>query len=258
MTGSPVAIVSGAARGIGAAIAHGLAARRYAVVIAEIDVESGDETAAAIRDAGGTAVVVRTDVRVASDVEALVRSTLSEFGRLDAVVNNAGVTRVIDFFELTAAEWDELLAVNARGYFLMMQAGARVMRQRGGGTVVNIASVAGKGWRETTNIAYASAKGAVITMSRVAAATLAPHGIRVNSVCPGMTRTSMMQDWLERRAEAAGNTVADQGREFTAGTALNRLIEPQEVASAAVFLATPASDGITGQSINVDGGLFWD
>jgi NAD(P)-dependent dehydrogenase (short-subunit alcohol dehydrogenase family) len=256
---APVAVVTGAARGIGRAIALALTAAGHDVVLADLDEHGGTSTVTAITDEGGKATFVRTDMSDPAEVEALLGAAVSAYGRLDVLVNNAAVTRVIDLFDVTADDWDQIMAVNARGYFLALQGAARRMRaQGGGGCVINVASVAGKGWRHTTNIAYASSKGAVLTMTRIAAAALGPYGIRVNAVCPGMTRTEMMRGWIRGRAAELGVPEDDLIADMTGQVALGRLVEPAEVAAGVVYLASPAAAAVTGQSLNLDGGLVWD
>ena len=258
MTDRPAAVVTGAARGIGRATATALAGAGHSVLVADRDADAGRAVVLELQAAGAEASFLQVDMARAEDAESLVDGTLSAFGRLDVLVNNAAVTRVIDLFDVQVADWDELTSINSRGYFLALQAVARHMRDNGGGSIVNVASIAAKGWRNTTNIAYASSKGAVVTMTRIAAATLGKHGIRVNAVCPGMTRTDMMQDWISKRAAELGTTTPELIESLTDHVALGRLVEPAEVAATVVFLASPASAAITGQSLNVDCGTVWD
>jgi NAD(P)-dependent dehydrogenase (short-subunit alcohol dehydrogenase family) len=254
---APVAVVTGAAGGIGAACGRALVDAGYAVVVADI-LPGGADVAAKLADTGGRAAFVRTDLSDVSQINALMTATVEQFGRIDVLVNNASVTRVLDFYDVTEQDWDQILTINARGYFFAMQSAARHMEQTGGGSIVNMASIAGKGFRETTNIAYASSKGAVITMTRIAAARLGPVNIRVNAVCPGMTKTDMWSNWIEGRARAEGVPRADVEAEMSAKVPLNRLNEPSDVAATVLYLASDASRTVTGQSINVDGGVMWD
>lgn len=252
-----VAIVTGGATGIGKACAQALVDVGYAVAIADVSM-SGEKVAAQLAEDGGRALFVRTDMADVGQIRALMDTTVQEFGRLDVLVNNASVTRVLDFYEVTEADWDQILTVNARGYFFAMQLAAERMEATGGGRIVNMASIAGKGFRETTNIAYASSKGAVIIMTRIAAARLGPVNIRVNAICPGMTKTDMWSNWIDGRAIQEGVARDVMEAEMSAKVPLNRLNEPSDVAALVVFLASDASHTITGQSINVDGGVMWD
>jgi NAD(P)-dependent dehydrogenase (short-subunit alcohol dehydrogenase family) len=256
-TTQQVAVVTGGATGIGKACAKALADAGYAVVIADVST-SGAEVAAKLAADGGRALFVRTDMADVGQIHALMDTTVQEFGRLDVLVNNASVTRVLDFYQVTEADWDQILTVNARGYFFAMQLAAARMEAAGGGRIVNMASIAGKGFRETTNIAYASSKGAVITMTRIAAARLGPANIRVNAICPGMTKTDMWSKWIDGRAVQEGVAREVMEAEMSAKVPLNRLNESSDVAAIAVFLASDASHTVTGQSINVDGGVMWD
>jgi NAD(P)-dependent dehydrogenase (short-subunit alcohol dehydrogenase family) len=252
-----VAIVTGGATGIGRACATALVDAGYAVAIADIS-ESGAEVAAQLAADGGRVLFVRTDMADVGQIDALMDTTVDELGRLDVLVNNASVTRVLDFYQVTEADWDEILTVNARGYFFAMQLAAARMETTGGGRIVNMASIAGKGFRETTNIAYASSKGAVIIMTRIAAARLGPVNIRVNAICPGMTKTDMWSRWIDGRAAAEGVPREVMEADMSARVPLNRLNESADIAAIVVFLASSASHTITGQSINVDGGVMWD
>src|SRR5690349_7540485 len=167
-----VALVTGAARGIGKAVAEALAGAGFQVVVSDVDSATGAAVARELNAKGGRHHFVAADMRSRADVVRLFDSAVELCGQLDVLVNNAATTRAINFFEVTEGDWDGILDLNAKGYFFAMQEAARRMKR--GGRIVNIASIAGKGWKETSNIAYASSKGAVITMTRVAAATLGP------------------------------------------------------------------------------------
>ncbi|HEY5858620.1 MAG TPA: SDR family oxidoreductase [Aldersonia sp.] len=188
----------------------------------------------------------------------MIDDTVRAFGGISALVNNAGVTRDLDFFEVDAQAWDQIFAVNARGCFFALQSAATVMRDAGGGSIVNIASIAGKGWQGASNVAYASSKGAVVAMTRFSAAKLGPLGIRVNAVCPGVTETPYMRDVMQARAGRGGPTVDDLRATVSALSSLERITQPSDIASMAMYLASPQAEGITGQSINVDSGTMWD
>jgi NAD(P)-dependent dehydrogenase (short-subunit alcohol dehydrogenase family) len=241
-----VAIVTGAGSGIGQAIAVRLASEGAAVVVAELDTETGTAVAEMI---GGTFVC--TDVREQVAVDAAVAFAVQRHGGLDVLVNNAGVTRLIQFFDITAGDWDYINAVNAKGAFLFLQAAARAMASgdRESGVIVNIASIAAKGYPGTSNAAYAASKGAVVSLTRIAALELARYGIRVNAVCPGITRTNMLAGLEE------GGALVDSMR---GAVPLRRLNEPADVASLVAFLASDEAATVTGQSWNVDGGLILD
>jgi NAD(P)-dependent dehydrogenase (short-subunit alcohol dehydrogenase family) len=256
-TGKGAAVVTGAARGIGKAIAGQLGNLGYHVVLADID-DGAVSVAKTITADGGCATFIHADMNEPADVSKLLDTAAEIAGGLSVLVNNAAITRAIDLFDVTVDDWDAIFRLNARGYFLAMQAAARHMRVTGGGSIVNVGSIAGKGWKETSNIAYASSKGAVVTMTRIAAARFGQHGIRVNSVCPGMTRTELMEGWLQGRSEQEGRSVGDLLDEVAEQVPLRRINAPEDVAAAVCFLASDAAHTITGQSLNVDGGIVWD
>lgn len=258
MTISGAAVVTGGARGIGKACVLALAEAGYPVVVADLDEEAGADVTSIVVAGGGRARFVGTDVTSIDDIRALMEFAETAFGRLQVLVNNAAVTRVIDLFDLTMDDWDEVLRVNARGSFFAMQEAARLMEASGGGSIVNMASIAAKGFRETSNVAYAASKGAIITMTRIAAARLGSANIRVNAVCPGMTKTQMWATWVDGRAAQTCRDPDALRAELAGRTALGRLNEPTDVAAAVVFLASEAARTITGQSLNVDGGTVWD
>jgi len=253
-----VAIVTGAGAGVGKAVALRYAREGARVVVAEIDETSGEKTTAEIVAGGQQAVFVRADLSRLADIDALMKRTVAAFGRIDILMNNAGVTRKLNFFEVTEADWDWIHAVNSKGAFFCMQAAAREMAERREGKIVNIASIAGKGFRGTSNVAYAGSKGAVIAMTRVAASQLAPYNINVNAICPGVTRTALYERIVEGVAEREKITVAEASARMDATIPLKRSNTPDDIAHMAVFLASDEARNITGQSFNVDGGIIWD
>jgi NAD(P)-dependent dehydrogenase (short-subunit alcohol dehydrogenase family) len=253
-----VAIVTGAGAGVGKAVALRYAREGARVVVAEIDEASGEKTTAEIVASGQQAVFVRADLSRLADIDGLMKQTVSAFGRIDILMNNAGVTRKLDFFEVTEADWDWIHAVNSKGAFFCMQAAAREMAERREGKIINIASIAGKGFRGTSNVAYAGSKGAVIAMTRVAASQLAPYNINVNAICPGVTRTALYERIVEGVAEREKITATEASARMDATIPLKRSNTPDDIAHMAVFLASDEARNITGQSFNVDGGIMWD
>lgn len=250
-----IAIITGAGRGMGRAMALRFAAEGARVVIAEVDRASGE---AVLGELGGRGLLIHTDMAKVAEIDELVRRAVAEYGRVDILVNNAGVTRGLGFFDVTEADWDWMHAVNARGLFFCMQRAAREMARQKSGKVINIASIAGKGYRGTSNIAYAGTKGAVIAMTRVAAAQLARHNINVNAICPGVTRTHMFETIMKETIERRGLSEEEAIRRLDTTIPLGRSNTPDDIANVAAFLASSDADNITGQSINVDGGLMWD
>ena len=250
-----VAIVTGAGLGMGRAIAERFAREGAQVVIAEVNRSAANDTFAAIERQG---LVVPTDIGKVSQIDELMSKTVEAFGRIDILVNNAGVTRSLGFFEVTETDWDWMYSVNARGLFFCMQRAAREMVNQRAGKIVNIASIAGKGYRGTSNIAYAGTKGAVIAMTRIGASQLARYNVNVNAICPGVTRTSLFESAIGETVEKRGMTREEVLKRIEATIPLGRSNAPADIANMALFLASEEAGNITGQSFNVDGGLVWD
>src|SRR5262245_24803867 len=183
------AVVTGAAAGIGRAIARRLAAEGAPVGVADVDAGRAAETVRQVREAGGTAEAFSVDLASTDSISALVEAAVARFGRVQILVNDAGVNGSLSLLEVTPEEWDRVLGINARGTFFCLQAFARHMGDSGGGRIISISSIAAKGFRRSGSVAYAASKSAVIAMTRFAALHLGPHGINVNAVCSGPTRS---------------------------------------------------------------------
>lgn len=251
-----VALVTGAGRGMGRATALALANEGAEVAVTDILAEAVEETASDARAAGGASVAIAADIGEGGDIDRVIAETVAALGRVDILVNNAGVTRYRDIMDITEADWDRIHRVNARGAFFVMQRTARQMIEQGsGGRIVNIASIAGKGYRGTSNAAYAASKGAVIAMTLIAAQQLARYDINVNAICPGATVTAMSVGTMEQRAAELGVTTAELQAQRAAQIPIGRANEPEDIAAMAAFLAGAGARNITGQTINVDGGL---
>jgi NAD(P)-dependent dehydrogenase (short-subunit alcohol dehydrogenase family) len=251
-----VALVTGAASGIGRACARALSEAGADVVCADINAAGAQTVADAIAAHQRRALAVTADVGDLGQIDAMVRQTLAAFGQIDILVNNAGVTRRADIMELTEADWDRIHRVNAKGVFFCLQRVAREMIPRRTGRIVNIASIAGKGYAGTSNAAYAASKGAVISLTRTAAQQLAKYDINVNAICPGVTRTALSEANLSVRAKERGVSVEEMERLRAADIPIGRANDPEDIAAMAVFLASPGARNITGQSYNVDGGII--
>ncbi len=250
-----VAVITGIGAGMGTGIAQAFADAGALVVGADIDVAKGRAVMDAI---GAPSVFVKADVAQVPECQGLIEHVVAEHGRIDVLVNNAGVTKSLGFFDVTEADWDRIYSVNARGLFFLMQAAAVAMREQGSGRIVNIASIAGKGYRGTSNVAYAGTKGAVIAMTRIGASQLARYGINVNSICPGVTRTALFDQVIDELVERNGGTREQAEAKAVRSVPLRRANDPEDIASLAVYLASDAARNVTGQSWNVDGGLHWD
>jgi NAD(P)-dependent dehydrogenase (short-subunit alcohol dehydrogenase family) len=250
-----VALVTGAGAGIGRAIALAMAEAGATIAAADIDPAAAQRTADQAASNTRRALAVEVDCGEVAQIDAMVARTVAELGPLDIIVNNAGVTRYAYIMDLTEADWDRIHRVNAKGVFFCLQRAAREMIRQGGGRIINIASIAGRGYPGTSNAAYAASKGAVIALTKTAAQQLARHNINVNAICPGVTRTELGARNAQMRAAERGITVAQLQAEQEAGIPLGRANAPEDIAAMAVFLASPGARNITGQAYNVDGGL---
>jgi len=250
-----VALVTGAGQGIGKAAALALAAAGADTVVTDINEASVQETAAAIAATGRRTLAIRADVGNVAEVDRMVSEAVARFGRIDTLVNNAGVTRRAYIMDLTEDDWDRIFRVNAKGVFFCLQRVAREMIPRRSGRIINIASIAGKGFPGTSNAIYAASKGAVISLTKTAAQQLGRHNINVNAVCPGIVRTALYADMIRVIAEKEGASVEEIERRGTESVPLRRANEPEDIADMIVFLASPGARNISGQAFNVDGGL---
>jgi NAD(P)-dependent dehydrogenase (short-subunit alcohol dehydrogenase family) len=243
-----VAVVTGAAKGIGEAAAIAFAREGAAVVIVDIDRKAGENLATRIQDEGGKVMVSLTDLSKEADIKAMVDSVIAQWGQLDILVNNAGIYHQGDVTATSLEIWNQVMDVNLTGAFLCTKYAATAMMERGMGVVINIASEAGlvgiKG-----QVVYNVSKGGMIALTRSCAVDLAGHGIRVNCVCPGTTDTPLVQAAVSQAPDpAAARRALEQVRP------LNRLGTPEEIASAILYLASDEVGYATGAVLSVDGG----
>ncbi len=245
-------LVTGAGTGIGRAIALAFAEAGAQVAVSDLDERAA---AAATEAAGGGAMAVQADVGDVADIDRMVSTVVAGFGHLDVIVNNAGVTRGAYIMDLTEEDWDRMHRINAKGVFFCLQRAAREMIPRREGRIINIASIAGRGFSGTSNAAYAASKGAVISLTKTAAQQLARHNLNVNAICPGVTMTEMVTRLVTQRAEKEGISVEEARAAAVKPIPLRRANDPADIAAMAVFLASPGARNITGQCYNVDGGL---
>ncbi len=241
-----IAIVTGAAGGIGAASVRRFAQEGAKVTAADIDGERLERTVAAVNaEVPGSTTARAADVRKAAEVEALVASTVAQRGRLDIVFSNAGIMRDGSVVDLPESDWDEMFSVNVKGTFLLGKYGVPAMREGGGGAFVITAS-ANSFYAESDIAGYCATKGAVIQLTRAMAIDHGPENIRVNCICPGWIETPMSQPFLDENPE---------GRKFAGKIApLGRIGQPEEVAEVAVFLASDEARFVTASAFNCDGG----
>jgi 3-oxoacyl-[acyl-carrier protein] reductase len=244
-----IVAVTGAASGFGEAIARSFAEEGASVVLADVDEALGKEVAAAISNAGGACLFVRTDVSQADQVKAMIEKAADYYGGLDILVNNAGFShRMMPLWDLPEEDYDRVFAVNTKGVYLGAKYGIPALRKRGGGVIVNTASIGAVVPRPGVT-AYNATKGAVVTMTRGLAMEVAPYRIRVNAVNPVASETRFFKGAL------GVDTVPDAIRKgLTDGVPLGRLARPRDVANAVLFLASDDAEFLTGVCLDVDGG----
>ncbi len=241
------AIVTGARRGMGRTHALVLAKAGAKVTVSDISQEECQGVVDEIKEQGGEAIAVECDISEKSQVDNLISKTKEAFGSVDILVNNAGIADFKEFFSMTEEDWNRTININLKGYFLCSQAAAKVMKEQGGGNIVNIGSVAmgqvGIGFPNLVH--YVSSKGGVAGMTEALAVDLAPHNIRVNTIAPGMIDTPMIDPVKsdEKAMEATTQQVP-----------MKRVGEPIEISNAVLFLASEASSYMTGVVFPVDGG----
>jgi 3-oxoacyl-[acyl-carrier protein] reductase len=236
------AVITGAAQGIGEAIAHVLAQAGANVVIGDLDGERAEQTAQALREQGHQATAVRADVTSPEDIDALIKAALDAYGRLDVFVNNAGVTRDATMRKMTIEDFDLVMEIHVKGTWLGTKAAAAVMREQKSGSIINMSSISGKvGMPGQTN--YSAAKAGIVGLTKAAAKELGYLGVRVNAIQPGLIRTAMTEA-MRPEIFAAKEAEVPIGR---AGT-------PEEVAKVALFLASDLSSYVTGTVTLVTGG----
>jgi NAD(P)-dependent dehydrogenase (short-subunit alcohol dehydrogenase family) len=242
-----VALVTGAGRGIGEAIALLFAEEGANLVVNDVNEADAHSTAEKIKDRGRQARLVIGSVTVQDIVQRMVNTAVQEFGTLDILVNNAGIIRDARLHKMTEEQWDRVIEVNLKGAFLCTQCAARVMREKRYGKIINLSSAMWKGNPGQLN--YSAAKAGIIGLTRTAAKELAPKGINVNAIAPGLILTDMLKSTppaiLERMQKNLATTVP-----------LNRLGLPRDVANVALFLASDESSYVTGEVISCDGGLI--
>ncbi len=241
-----VAIVTGAARGIGRAFALRLARDGYRIAIADVNVAQAEEVCGEIAAAGGSAIAVRTDVGAEASCQACVSRTLAAYGRIDVLINNAAMFADLTrrpFWEVDIEEWDRVLGVNARGTWLMMKAVAPALRAQRSGSIINMSSntfLSGvPGF-----VHYIASKGAVVGITRAAARELGEYNVRVNCILPGLTRTEVV-----RASDEPGRY-----EQLLTSQSIKRVEVPEDLVGTAAFLASDDSGFMTGQALTVDGG----
>jgi len=250
-----VAIVTGAASGIGEACALGFSKEKTKVVVSDINIENAQKVANKIKEMGGEALAIKTDVTQEADVNELTKKTLEKFGKIDILVNNAGVTRAIAFVDLDEEEWDRVFNVNMKGVFFCTKAVVPHMIKQKSGKIISISSQAGK-QACAYSAHYCTTKFSVRGLTQSLAKELAEHNINVNAVCPGIVPTPIWDPLLRGFSKIRNIPEEEVFNEFINGIPLRRPQSPEDIANMVLFLSSEVSKNMTGQSINVTGGTL--
>ena len=249
-----VAIVTGGGQGIGRATALELARLGADVVIAELNAEGAERTAKEVRGLGRKALAVPTDVTRRADLARMVERTRADFGRIDVLVNNAGIYRAAATLDVTEEHWDAIMTINAKAVFFASAAVLPTMIAQKRGSIVNLASMAGK-IGSKTNLPYNASKAAVVSMTKSLALAHAADGVRVNCVCPGFVETDMWTTVAREQGALLGMSSEEFTRQRERAVPLGRMARPEDVAAVIGFLASDRAGYMTGQALSVDGGL---
>lgn len=248
-----IAVITGAGRGIGRAIALRLAEEGAHVVAADIDQASAEDTANQIESLGAESLALKVDVCSGDQVKAMVAAAVNRFGRIDILVNNAGITIAKPVVEFEEAEWDRMIDVNLKGVLRCSQEAAKIMIDQNSGKIINIASESGKTGRPIFSI-YGATKFAIVGFTQGLAMELAPYRINVNAVCPGIVDTEMWEE-LDRVLSKRENLPKGAAlKKRIKKIPLGRLESPEDVAGLVAFLASSDADYMTGQAVNITGG----
>jgi 3-oxoacyl-[acyl-carrier protein] reductase len=242
-----VAVITGGGKGIGKAVALLFAKEGAQVVVADLDLGLAQQTVSEIAQDGGNHLALKVNVASSLEVEEMAARVKETYGRIDMLVNCAGICEIVPFIELSEAAWDRMLDVNLKGTFLCSQAAMKMMMEARSGSIVSISSLAGKVGGIAVGAHYAASKAGVMCLTMSMAKFGAPYGIRVNAVAPGPIATDMTAGWPEATKAA-----------ITKSIPLGRMGEAEEVAEAILYLCSPAAAFITGETLNINGGILMD
>ena len=243
-----VGVITGSARGLGKTIAEALASEGASVVISDVDGNAARETAKNIQSKFKISTVsFKTDVREIEDIQHMINTTLQELGKIDILVNNAGICNRTGVEDITGTDWDNMININLRGAFFCCQAVTPVMKTQKSGTILNIASLAGQVGGVAVGAHYSASKAGIICLTKSFAKALAPFGIRVNAIAPCPIHTAMIEEWPD-----------DVKEMFRKQIPLGRFAETEDVAEPALFLLSDGARFITGETLNVNGGILMD
>jgi NAD(P)-dependent dehydrogenase (short-subunit alcohol dehydrogenase family) len=248
-----VVVITGGAVGIGRATALLMADKGATLAIVDVNEELGNETTTEIKKKGKDAMFVRADVSKVPDVSNMVSKVVERFGRIDALVNNAGVVLISDIESTKEDDFDRVVNVNYKGAFFCSKEAVPIMKKQGGGVIVNVASVSAH-IGQPKHAAYAGTKGAVLSMTRAMAVELAPYNIRVNSVSPGAVDTPMLRSDMDKQSKTRGVPLDEVRQEFASESVVKRISSPDEIAPIIAFLCSDSSSYMTGADVLVDGG----
>lgn len=240
-----VAIITGGARGIGRAIANALSATGVVSVIADVDLETAERAAEDIRKSGAEAIAIKVDLSQPEQIARLVSETVSRYGRLDILINNAGILSNTPYDLITESEWDRVLDINLKGVLFASREALKPMIAQGWGRIISISSLAGRNGGVSIGPAYAASKAAIIGLTRHLAKKVARSGITVNAVAPGTTETDIIKGFSDEQMVAINEAIP-----------LGRLGKPDEIAATVAFLASEPAAFITGAVIDINGGMY--
>ncbi len=243
-----VAIVTGAATGIGRGIALGFAKEGASVAVGDLDLANLEKVAEEIRALGGRSLAIATDVRVKEQIQNMMKQTADELGRIDILVNNAGITRTALIVDMPQEDWDDVIATNLTGVFYCIQAVAKYMMEQRYGKIINMSSMAGVGFIAPALANYCAAKAGVVQLTKCAARELGPYGVNVNAIAPGVIKTDI---YYTRRTPEQVEEHFEAARKMTL---MDRIGTIEDIANLALFLASDESSFICGETIVIDGG----